>query len=375
MFRVFGFNRNLIWGWLCAASLVLLLVISGCVISPRRTLGGGGGTPTPTPTPTPTGSPTPTPTPSGTPQGKLYVSNAGDDSIVRFDQAFTASGNIVPGAKISGANTQLNAPAFIFLDTAADRLYVANNGGLSILIFDNISTKNGNVAPERSISGANTTLITPTDVSLDKGRDLLYVADDTNIEVFSSASTATSNIAPARALDAQFHVSAILIDGTNDRLYAADDANNAIAVYDNASALATGPITATRTIKGAATDLATPDGIQIDGRGRLVVSNSSPTSPSITIYNNAATANGNPAPSAEISGSNTKFGVPSQIVVDTTGSGTLYNADPDVGRVAIFSSLSSATGTENIAPTRIIFGPGTTLTTTSPHGIALDRTR
>src|SRR5215469_10512952 len=72
MLRVFGFNRNLIWGWLCAASLVLLLVISGCVISPRRTLGGGGGTPTPTPTPT--GSPTPTPTPSGTPQGKLYVS-------------------------------------------------------------------------------------------------------------------------------------------------------------------------------------------------------------------------------------------------------------------------------------------------------------
>ncbi|HKV94585.1 MAG TPA: hypothetical protein VJW20_18710 [Candidatus Angelobacter sp.] len=342
------------------------------MISPRRTLGGGGGTPTPTPTPT--GSPTPTPTPSGTPQGKLYVSNAGDNSIVRFDQALTASGNIVPGAKISGTNSQLNAPAFIFLDTAADRLYVANNGDLSILIFDNISTKSGNVAPERTISGSNTLLSSPTDVSLDKGRDLLYVADDTNIEVFSSASTATSNIAPARSLDAQFHVSAIFIDGTNDRLYAADDANNAIAVYDNASALATGPITATRTIQGAATHLATPDGIQIDGGGRLVVSNASTSAPSITIYNSAATANGNLAPSAEISGSNTGFGVPSQSAIDTTGSGTLYNADPGIGRVAIFSNLSSSTG--NIAPNRIIFGPGTTLTVAgAPHGVALDRTR
>ena len=375
MLQVFGFNRNLIWGWLCAASLVLLLVISGCVISPRRTLGGGG---TPTPTPTPTGSPTPTPTPSGTPQGKLYVSNAGNNSIVRFDQALTASGNIVPAVTISGTNTTLKAPAFIFLDTAADRLYVANNGDLSILVFDNISTKNGNVAPERTISGSNTLLSSPTDVSLDKGRDLLYVADDTNIEVFSSASVSTTsgNIAPARALDAQFHVAAIFIDGSNDRLYAADDANNAIAVYDNASALATGPITATRTIQGAATNLATPDGIQIDGGGRLVVSNASTTSPSITIYNNAATANANLAPAAEISGSNTKFGVPSQIVVDTTGLGTLYNADPGVGRVAIFSNLSSATGTENIAPNRIIFGPGTTLTVAgAPHGVALDRTR
>lgn len=372
MFRVFGFSRNLMWGWLCAASLVLLLVISGCVISPRRTLGGGGGTPTPTPTPT--GSPTPTPTPSGTPQGKLYVSNAGNNSIVRFDQALTASGNIVPAATISGTNTTLKAPAFIFLDTAADRLYVANNGDLSIVIFDNVSTKSGNVAPERTISGSNTLLGSPTDVSLDKGRDLLYVADDTNIEVFSSASTAMGNIAPARSLDAQFTVSAIFIDGANDRLYAAVPAANSIAVYDNASTLASGPITATRTIQGAATHLATPDGIQIDGGGRLVVSNASSTSPSITIYNNAATADANLAPSSEISGSNTGFGVPSQIVVDTTGSGTLYNADPGVGRVAIYSNLSSSTG--NIAPNRIIFGPGTTLTITgAPHGVALDRTR
>ncbi len=366
MLQVFGFKRNFVLGWLCVASLVFFLTISGCVISPRRTLGGG---PTPTPTPNPTG--TPTPTPSTTPQGKLYVSNTNANSIVRFDQAFTDSGNIVPAATISGANTGLNAPAFITLDKAADRLYVANNADISILIFDNISTKSGNVAPERTISGANTTLGTPTDVSVDKGRDLLYVADDIDIHVFATASTATGNIAPARTYSPGFSVSAVFIDGANDRLYAADSAANSITVYDSASTLAAGPITANRTIQGAATHLATPGSIQIDGAGRLVVSNAAP--PSITIYNNAAVANGNVAPAAEITGSSTGFGVPQQIAVDPSGTGTLYNADPTSSRIAIYTNLSTATG--NIAPNRSILGPGTTLSGAQPTGVAIDTTR
>jgi hypothetical protein len=367
MRRVFGFKRNFMLGWLFASCLVFFLIISGCVISPRRTLGGGGATPTPTPNPTGT----PTPTPSTTPQGKLYVSNASTNSIVRFDQAFTASGNIVPGAVIRGTKTSLNAPDFIFLDAAADRLFVANNADISILIFDNISTKTGDVLPERLISGSNTTLSTPTDVSVDKGRDLLYVADDLDIHVFASASTATGNIAPARNLSPGFSVSAIFIDGANDRLYAASQAGNAITVYDSASTLASGPITASRTIQGAATHLAGPSGIQLDGAGKLVVSNA--TTPSITIYNNAAVANGNVAPAAEITGTSTGFGVPQQIAVDTTGTGTLYNADSVANRVAIYSNLSAAAG--NIAPNRAIVGPGTTLTGGQPTGVAIDTTR
>lgn len=367
MLQVLKAKRGLTPVRLSAAVFCLLLVI-GCVISPRRTLGGGGGgTPTPTPTPTPTASPTPTPAATG----KLYVSNAGANSILRFDQALTASGNLVPGATISGAATSLNAPTYITLDAAADRLFVANRTDASILIFDTISTKNGNVAPERTIAGASTTLVAPTDVALDKGRNLLYVADDVDIHVFTSASTATGNVAPARDLGLTFTVSAIFLDATNDRLFAADQAGNAIAVFDNASTL-NGPVTAPRTITGAATHLATPAGIQVDGGGRLVVSNAAP--PSLTIYNNAAGANGNVAPAAEIVGSNTGFSVPDQIIVNTAGTGSLYNADPGAARVAIFSSLSSSTG--NIAPTRTISGPSTTLTVVGqPVGVALDTTR
>jgi hypothetical protein len=112
--------------------------------------------------------------------------------------------------------------------------------------------------------------------------------------------------------------------------------------------------------------------LQIDGSGRLVVSNPSP--PSITIYNGAATANGNIAPAITINGSNTGFNTPNQIVLDTTGTGTLYVADPGSGTIAIFSNFSTASG--NIAPTRVISGASTTLGPTGLNsGIALDVTR
>ena len=235
-------KHSLIPVWLCAV-VCLLLLASGCVISPRRTFGQIGPTPTPTPTatPTPINSPTPTPTPVGAATGKLYVSNSAGNSILRFDDAFTASGNVVPAATITGGLTTLNAPAFIALDAVADRLYVANSSDASVLVFDSISTKNGNQAPDRTISGP---LVTPTDVSIDTTKDLLYVADDADILVFASASTATGNATPVQDLTVSFTISAIFIDAAHDRLYVADAADNAIDVFDNASTLPTGNVRA-----------------------------------------------------------------------------------------------------------------------------------
>jgi hypothetical protein len=144
---------------ICAAVFCLLLVV-GCVISPRRTVGGGGGG---TPTPTPTATPTPNPAATG----KLYVIDINANTLFRFDNAFTASGNATPAATIVGANTTFNSPSFITLDAANDRLYIADRGDFSVLIYDNISTKNGNVAPSRTIVGLLTLLTAPTGVALD----------------------------------------------------------------------------------------------------------------------------------------------------------------------------------------------------------------
>jgi hypothetical protein len=341
-----------------------LLLTVGCVISPRRTLGGGGGTPTPTPTPGPTGSPTPTPVATG----KLYVMESNSNTLLRFDNALTDNGNIQPAVKIVGTNTTFNFPGFMTLDAANDSLYIADTNDLSVVIYDGISTKSGNVAPSRIITGS---LLNPTDVSLDKVRNLLYVADDLEIVVYASASTANGTPTPVRDLSVIFQLSGIFIDGANDRLYVADSNGNSVAVYDHASTLASGPITANRAVQGAATHLSGPGSVQVDGAGRLVVSNS--LAPSVTIYANAATADNDLAPVAEIKGPNTGLSVPTQIFVDTTGSGTLYVADPGAARIAVWGNLNTANG--NIAPTRTFFGTNTGITASGQLGLALDTTR
>lgn len=297
--------------------------------------------------------------------------NTTSNTLLRFDNAFTANGNATPAATIVGTATTFNSPGFMTLDAANDRLFIADTGDLSVLIYDSISTKNGNVAPSRIIAGAATNLLSPTDVSLDKVRNLLYVADDLVIHVYASASTVNGNPAPVRDLSVKFQLSGIYIDGANDRLYVADQAGNAVAVYDHASTL-NGPITANRAVQGVNnTHLSGPGSVQVDGAGRLVVSNAS--GPSITIYANAATADNDVAPVAEIFGANTGLSVPDQIFVDTTGSGTLYNADPGAARVAVFANLNTANG--NTAPTRSIAGTNTGLTASGPVGLALDNTR
>jgi len=305
------------------------------------------------------------------------------NTLLRFDNAFTVINNATPAATIVGANTSLNFPNYIALDPAADRLYVADQNDLSIVIFDKISTQSGtvNLTPTRTIFGGNTTLASPADVFFDRVRNELYVLDDPRILVFNTASLSAgvNNVAPARTLNTSSNtgMAAIFVDVASDRLFAAD-LDGAIAIYDSASTLPTGAITPSRSITGSNTQLANPAGIQFDGVGRLVVSNTGTVSlpPSITIYPaSAITAGGNPAPVAQISGSNTGFSSPMQIVVDTSGTGTLYLADAGAAKVAVYANLNTATGNINAAPNRSITGASTGLTAGGPAGVAIDNTR
>ena len=341
------------WYLSCCFALLLAYLLAGCVVSPRRPVPGA----------------TPTPTPgSGT--GKLYVSNQASNAILRFDNATTTSNNVAPGATIAGGNTGIASPQYLFVDQSADRLFVANPGTSSILIFDAVSTKTGanNIAPTRTISGLATLLGSPSDLALDKGRDMLYVADSLNVLVFNAASnsTTTGNVSAARNIPVGFIPSAIFLDATNDRLYVADTVGSMVHVYDNASTLnSLTLITANRTISGG---MASPAGLQIDSAGRLIVSNSA--NASITIYTGAATANGTVTPVATISGTSTGLGSPNQIALDASGTGTLYIADPGTAEIPIYSNLSTANN--NLAPTRTINGASTTLG--QNVGVALDTT-
>jgi len=334
--------------WLCAV-FVALLAIPGCSRGKLNSTGGGGG-----------GTAGP---------GQLYVST--NSGIVRFNNALAATGNIPPAATITGPTTTLSAPQHLLVDPTGDRLFVANAGGSSVLIFDSASTINGNVAPTRTISGAATLLSAPHDLAIDATNNLLYVADGTQILVFQSASTITGNIPPVHNIGMGFAVGAMALDVANDRLYIADTSGNTIERLEGAS-LQNGAAVVAASIAGATTGLAHPAGLALDTAGRLIVANAA--GPSLTIFGSAATATGNVTPAATVSGAGTQLAGPDQIVLNATNpNGELYVADHLAGAILIFANVNTITGAT--PPQRTISGSSTTLVANGVNGVALDPAR
>jgi DNA-binding beta-propeller fold protein YncE len=329
---------------------IVLLLSFGCQISPRRSTGSI--------------SPTPTPTP-GT-AGQLYV--ASGNSILRFADAETISGAVAPTATITAS--QLVRPQRLLVDTQNDRLFVANRGAGSILVFENASARNGNIAPDRIISGANTVLTSPVDLAFDPVANQLYVADGTRILVFGNASAANGNITPLRNINVGANIGSILLDTTNNILYVSDPADNVIDVLGSASQQDVVAVPSA-IIAGPDTKLSGPTGLALDAAGRLIVANSvAPTS--ITIYPSASTANGDVLPAASISGASTKLTSPTQLILNrNVSNGELYVIDNSTGSVLVYGGLNAANG--NLAPARVI--TSTALAANALGGFALDPTR
>jgi DNA-binding beta-propeller fold protein YncE len=335
--------------WLCALALAVL-AMPGCSRGRLNSTGGGGGGTT-------------------TSLGELYV--ATNSGIVRFNNALAATGNITPAATITGATTTLSAPQHLLVDPTGDRLFVANAGASSVLIFENASTLSGNVAPTRTVSGSATLLSAPHDLAIDPVNNLLYVADGTQILVFQSASTITGNIPPVHNIGMGFAVGAILLDVTNNRLYVADTSGNAIDRLEGAS-LQNGAAVVAASIAGPNTGVSHPAGLALDSGGRLIVANAA--GPSLTIFGSAATATGNVTPAASVSGSGTQLAGPDQIVLNpTNANGELYVADKLAGAILIFGNVNSITGAT--PPQRTITGTSTTLVANGVSGVALDPAR
>jgi len=337
------------------AALLCLMFLNGCVISPRRTLGGTGGS---------GGGGTST-------GGKLYVTTG--NSILRFDNALSVTGNIAPGGAIIGTATALSSPHALQIDSGTDRLYVANQSAGNVLIFAAASVATGNVTPAATIGGGTTGLSSPVAIAVDNIKNLLYIADGTTISIFTSASSLSGNVttAPAQSFITGFTIAGIFLDATNNILYVTDAADNTVSIYQSANAQI-GLGFASGTIVGVDTTLSQPTGVTLDSGGRLIIS--SPGGSNLTAFANPTIANGDVLPATVIRGNSTGLSSPQQMA--STGSitnGALYVADSTANIVQIYSPISSVTGTVNLAPSRQLSGATTTLS--SPIGIALDSTR
>ncbi len=296
---------------------------------------------------------------------KLYVTNesGASSSILVFNNASTANGNISPDRSITGAATTITGPEGMWLDTGSDRLYIPNWNGNNILVFNNASTANGNIPPNRNIVGALTTFNEPTGIWLDAASDTLYVANfgANSILVFNNASTTNGNVAPSRTISGAATTlglpHSLWLDTASNTLYVANFGGNSILVFNNAST-ATGNITPDRTIAGVSTTLASPAGLSLDtASDTLYVAD---RSGSILIFNNASTINGDVAPSRTISGATTTLTGPYGIWLDMT-SDRLYVADISTGKILVFNNASTING--DVAPSRTISGAATGLST------------
>jgi DNA-binding beta-propeller fold protein YncE len=87
----------------------------------------------------------------------------------------TDSGNAPALRVIQGPATQLDWPTGMALDAERRELYVANDAGGSVLVFD--AEARGNAAPKRVVKGPKTKLANPTSVSLDAKNRELWVAN------------------------------------------------------------------------------------------------------------------------------------------------------------------------------------------------------
>jgi hypothetical protein len=334
----------------------LALMICGCVISPRRTLGGGSGS----------GSGGGTP-PGGT-GGQLYITTG--NSILRFSNAETVTGNTAPTATLT--STSFSNLQRLIVDTANDRLYVVSQGTKAILIFDNASTLSGSVAPTRIIAGTNTGLATPLDLALDTTNNILYVADGISIFIFANASTVNGNPLPASTVILGDTIGGLGFDVSNNLLYVSDPGGDTIDQLSNPN-LQVGIAQPSAQIAGPDTKLSQPRGLVLDSSGRLLVSNSlAPIS--ITTYASASTATGDAIPFGNITGTATLLQSPQQMAINSSVSnGELYVADPTAASIFIYTNISTTQG--NLAPTRTITGASTGLAVNAINGLALDTTR
>lgn len=175
-------------------------------------------------------------------QNRLYVSNSGANEILAFNDANTLD-TVGTTTLETITHAQLSDPRGVTVDTnpSLKRLYVANTGGNSVLTF----TINGNAALDFVLSGSNTLLVSPVSVAIDTLRDDLYVLNNgaTEILVFEDVSTNNGDVAPSRIISGSdtggnnfmTTLSAIFIDAEKDLLYATDRGSDEVYFFSNAS--------------------------------------------------------------------------------------------------------------------------------------------
>ena len=112
--------------------------------------------------------------------------------------ATDAKGDARPVRTIQGPKTQMDWPTGIAVDYERNEIFVANDGGNSMLVFD--ASAGGDVAPLRVFKGPKSLISNPTGVYLDKKNNELWVSNFGNHTAAVYSPTAQGDAAPLRVI-------------------------------------------------------------------------------------------------------------------------------------------------------------------------------
>jgi hypothetical protein len=109
-----------------------------------------------------------------------------------------AKGDAAPRRTILGPKTEMDWPTGIAVDPDGNEIFVANDGGNSILVFE--ASASGDVAPIRVLKGPKSLVSNPTGVFLDQANHELWVASFGNHIAAAYNPMANGDVAPIRLI-------------------------------------------------------------------------------------------------------------------------------------------------------------------------------
>lgn len=231
----------------------------------------------------------------------LIVADEGTSAILFFSDPTTIEGNVPPNRVLSGVNTELNGPVQTIVDSTNDELYVLDRGTSQVLVFSNASTIEGDVAPTRRLGGATSGLANPNSFFLRTSNEQISVLNPTEVLTFDGFRSINGDPAPAGRFSGPATTFNNLTFGTitsAGRFIAVDAGTDQLLSFDNFQFDA-GNTAPTRIVGGGNTSLAEPRQFAISGDTIYIADSSQ-----VLVFDSLSTIEGNPFPDRRFSGLN-----------------------------------------------------------------------